>query len=165
MIASIDTVSSADPGDGLAGRPYDVALKPLLKPVAQGALQPLLLSFHLSPDMLRPSFPSRASGGRAVAINGSVGRWAARLTGCEPAGFHLLMERDSGSQLAELAAWAAQGLLRVTLDGAGQARLTRAARRRSSGSGAVAQDRGAGGARARGPSCYCCSSPAAPSSG
>ena len=56
-------------------------------------------------------------GGRVVAINGSVARWAARLVGWEAPGFHLLMERDSGAELAELAAWADEGRLRVVVDG------------------------------------------------
>jgi NADPH:quinone reductase-like Zn-dependent oxidoreductase len=86
-----DTVSSRDVGDGLGGQPYDTALAPLLR--------------------------SATEGGRVVAINGTVSRWAARLVGWEAPGFHLLMQRDSAVDLAELAAWAAQGRLRVYLDG------------------------------------------------
>ena len=85
-----DTVSSADAGDGLGGRPYDAALAHLVRPAAEG--------------------------GRTVAINGSVGRWAARLVGWEALGFHLLMEEDSAADLREIAAWAAQGLLRAQID-------------------------------------------------
>lgn len=86
-----DTVSSGDAGDGLGGRPYDEALSHLLRPAAEG--------------------------GRVVAINGTLRRWVARLVGWEAPGFHLLMEHESDADLREVAAWAAQGRLRILLDG------------------------------------------------
>ena len=49
-----DTVTSPESGDGLNGAPYDVALKPFLRP-----------------------------GGRVVAINGSGGKWIKALLGLQ----------------------------------------------------------------------------------
>jgi NADPH:quinone reductase-like Zn-dependent oxidoreductase len=82
-----DTVTSPDSGDNLDGVPYDIALRPLLRP-----------------------------GGLVVAINGSAARWAAALLGWQAAGYHLLMQRDSGAELAELKGFVEAGQLVPVLD-------------------------------------------------